>query len=128
VDFALRHRFFFAAFNHLLPMPGTKLHARLLREGKIFQDRWWLDPAYTYGALTFKPATLTAGEVSELCRRSRKRFYTLPSILKRSLALVRRNPDPLLYFYFWQLNLKMQEEVDEKMGLPMGEGLDELPK
>jgi radical SAM superfamily enzyme YgiQ (UPF0313 family) len=128
VDFALRHRFFFAAFNHLLPMPGTKLHARLLREGKIFQDQWWLDPAYTYGALTFKPATLTAGEISQLCRRSRKRFYTLPSILKRSLALLQRNPDPLLYFYFWQLNLKMQQEVDEKMGLPMGEGLDELPK
>ena len=128
VDFALRHRFFFAAFNHLLPMPGTKLYTRLLSENKIFQDQWWLDPSYTYGALTFKPRSMTAAEVSERCRLARKRFYTVPSILKRSLALLRRSPDPLLYFYFWQLNLKMQAEVDEKMGLPMGEGLDELPK
>jgi len=128
VDFALKHKFFFAAFNHLLPMPGTKLYARLLREGKIFQDEWWLDPAYTYGAVTFKPQAMPAAHMSQLCRLARKRFYTVPSIFKRSFAVLQRSRDPLLYGYFWYLNLQMNAEVDEKMGLPMGEGLDELPK
>jgi len=128
VAFALKHRFFFAAFNHLLPMPGTRLYDRLLREGKIIQDKWWLDPAYTYGQVTFKPNRISAPELTELCRRARKRFYTFPSIVRRSFALLQRSFDPTLYYYYWALNLKMQQEVDEKMGLPMGEGLDELPK
>ncbi len=128
VAFALKHQFFFAAFNHLLPMPGTKLYSRLLREGKIIQDKWWLDPTYTYGQVTFRPRHVAAEQLAELCRRARKQFYTLPSIMRRSVALVRRRFDPLLYYYYWALNLKMQQEVDEKMGLPMGEGLDELPK
>ncbi len=128
VDFALKHKFFFAAFNHLLTMPGTKLYSRLLQEGKIFQDNWWLDREYTYGAVTFRPQSMSAGELSENCRLARKRFYTFTSILKRSFALLQRNRDPMLYYYFWHLNRKMHQEVDEKMGLPMGEGLDELPK
>ncbi len=128
VDFALKHKFFFAAFNHLLTMPGSKLYTRLLQEGKIFQDNWWLDKDYKYGAVTFRPQSMSAEELSENCRLARKRFYTFSSILKRSLALLKRNRDPLLYYYFWHLNRKMHLEVDEKMGLPMGEGLDELPK
>lgn len=128
VDFALKHKFFFAAFNHLVPMPGTKLYARLLGEDRVFQDKWWLDASYTYGDLTFEPKRMKASEVSQMCRLGRKRFYTVPSILKRSLAVLKRNPNPLLYYYFWHVNLKMQQEVDRKMGLPMGVGLDELPK
>ena len=128
VEFAMKHRFFFAAFNHLLPMPGTKLYARLLEEGKIIQDKWWLDPGYTYGKVTFRPKGLSSEELSQLCRQARKRFYAFPSILKRSFAVLQRSFDPLLYYYFWFLNLKLQEEVDGKLGLPMGEGLDELPK
>jgi len=128
VAFALKHKFFFAAFNHLLTMPGSRIYARLLQEGKIFQDNWWLDPNYRYGAVTFRPQSMSAEELSEHCRRARKQFYTFSSILKRSFALLARNRDPLLYYYFWHLNRKMHQEVDEKMGLPMGEGLDELPK
>jgi len=128
VDFALKHNFFFAAFNHLLPMPGTRLYERLLNEEKIIQDKWWLDPEYRYGDVTFRPKSIPANELSELCRRARKRFYTFPSIFNRSFAVLRRGFDPLLYYYYWTLNLKMHDEVDEKMGLPMGDGLDELPK
>jgi hypothetical protein len=109
-------------------MPGTGLYARLLREGKIFQDHWWLDPTYKYGAVTFRPQSMSAEDLSENCRLARKRFYTFSSILQRSFALLKRNRDPMLYYYFWHLNRKMHQEVDEKMGLPMGEGLDELPK
>ena len=128
VDFALKHKFFFTAFNHLAPMPGTRLYKRLLDEGKILEDKWWLNHGARYGEVTFRPECMTAEALSEMCRQARKRFYTFPSILKRSFAAKKRNPDWLLYYYYWHLNLKMQQEVDEKMGLPLGEGLDELPK
>jgi len=128
VDFALRHKFYFAAFNHLLTLPGTELYSRLLDEGKIIKDKWWLDPDYRYGTITFKPEVFSPEKLSGECRKMRKKFYTLKSIFKRSFAVLKRTRDPLLYIYFWYLNIKLGEEVDGKMGLPMGENLDELPK
>jgi radical SAM superfamily enzyme YgiQ (UPF0313 family) len=41
-DFALRHQFFFAAFNHVVPFPGTPLYRRLQDEQRLIYDRWWL--------------------------------------------------------------------------------------
>lgn len=128
LDFARRMGFFFAAFNHLLPMPGTPLYARLLAEGRILRDQWWLDGTYTYGALTLRPALMSPEEVSDQCRRARKAFYTLPSVLRRAGLMASRTPDPVLLGWFLGLNLALGREVDEKMGLPMGENLDALPK
>ena len=35
VDFALKHKFYIAAFNHLTPFPGTPLYKRLEEDGQI---------------------------------------------------------------------------------------------
>lgn len=128
VDFALKHRFFFAAFNHLLTLPGTDIYSRLLREGRIIQDKWWLCPDYRYGDITFTHPTFTPEQLTAECRRARKRFYSLPNIWRRSGAALRRSGSLWLYGLYWYLNLKLQEEVDGKLGLPMGDGLDEMPK
>jgi len=128
VEFAMKHKFFFAAFNHLLTLPGTDIYARLLGEGKIIRDKWWLDSDYRYGDITFTPASFTPKQLTAECRRARKIFYSFPNILRRSGAVLTRARDPILYFYFWYLNLKLQQEVDGKLGLPMGDGLDEMPK
>src|SRR5215472_15491433 len=53
LEFALRHRFYIVAFNHLTPFPGTPLYARLAREGRLRFERWWLDPGYRYGMVPF---------------------------------------------------------------------------
>ena len=53
--FALRHRFYMVAFNHLTPFPGTPLYERLEREGRLLYDRWWLHPRYRYGMVPFAP-------------------------------------------------------------------------
>ncbi len=126
--FAERCGFYFAAFNHLLPMPGTPLHNRLQAEGKLIEENWWLRSGYLYGQLVFHPAALSASQVSRLCRDTRKAFYRPLSILRRGLRAFLRNPDPLLSLYFWYLNFKLGQEVDEKMHLPIGQNLDELPK
>jgi radical SAM superfamily enzyme YgiQ (UPF0313 family) len=128
VDFALKHRFYFAAFNHLLTLPGTDIYSRLLSEGKIIQDKWWLSPDYRYGDITFTHPTFTPQQLTAECRRARKRFYSLPNIFLRSGAALRRSKSLWLYGLYWYLNLKLQEEVDGKLGLPMGDGLDEMPK
>jgi radical SAM superfamily enzyme YgiQ (UPF0313 family) len=53
LDFAMKHKFYIVAFNHLTPFPGTPLYERLEREGRLLYDRWWLDPRYRYGMVPF---------------------------------------------------------------------------
>lgn len=128
VDFSLKHNFYFAAFNHLLIMPGTTLHNRWLKENKIVQDEWWLDSRYKYGDIIFKPKNFSASGLSAACVEARKKFYTFPSIIKRSFYVLKRSKSVLLYIYFLYLNIKLKKEVITKSGLPLGENLDELPK
>ncbi|GHV25766.1 hypothetical protein FACS189465_3680 [Clostridia bacterium] len=35
---------------------------------------------------------------------------------------------PLIWTLFWMMNLRLGEENDEKMHVPLGGNLDELPK
>mgnify|MGYP001210699836 CR=1 FL=1 len=127
-SFARRHKFFFTAFNHLLPFPGTKLHKRLLQQDVCYQDRWWLKDGYCYGDIPFIPKHFSAEELSEQCAKIRREFFTLLSIFWRGMALLRRNWNPLLFAIFWVQNLNLRKEVDGKLGMPIGRGLDEKPK
>jgi radical SAM superfamily enzyme YgiQ (UPF0313 family) len=128
LKFALKHRFFFAAFNHLLPIPGTPLHERLVSEGRLIDPEWWLSSSYRYGDVVIRTPMITPERLREKCIEARAGFYRLPAILRRSTALLTRRPHPFMYLYFWQINLNLQKEVTGKAGLPLGEGLDELPK
>ena len=87
VDFALEHRFYIAAFNHLTPFPGTPLYQKLERSGTLRFPSWWLDERYRYNELPFTPARLTPGEVSERCVAARRRFYSWRNILARGLGI-----------------------------------------
>ena len=128
LEFAMKHRFFFAAFNHLLPIPGTPLHERLKAERRLIDDEWWLSPDYRYGDVAIRTAGISPERLRQKCIEARAGFYRLPAIFKRSMALLARRPHPLMFLYFWQINLNLQKEVSGKAGLPLGEGLDELPK
>lgn len=128
LEFAKKQGFYFSAFNHLLPMPGTDLHKRLLEQGKLMDPQWWLRKGYLYGELVFHPGKLSAGDISSLCRDIRRKFYRIGSIFRRGFLCLFRSGDLLLFLYFWYLNLKLGKEVDQKMHLPLGQNLDELPK
>ncbi len=128
LKFAKRMGFFIAAFNHLLPIPGTELHARLMRENRLEHTAWWLQHGYSYGKLTFVPKQMSAAAVSQHCRNTRKRFYGFLSIARRSVLVLLRNRNLPMFFYFWYLNMKLGCEVDEKMDLPLGENLDEIKR
>jgi radical SAM superfamily enzyme YgiQ (UPF0313 family) len=126
--FARSAGFFCAAFNHLLPMPGTPLYDRLASEGRLRSPQWWLQPGYRYGELVFEPVGFAAAQVGELCRQYRKAFYTPGSIIRRSFAALRRGRSLAMVLYYWYINLRLAREVEEKNAIPIGENLDELPK
>ncbi len=83
-DFAMHHKFCFAAFNILMPYPGTPLYARLEREGRLLWDgQWWLHPEYRYNHAAFVPANLTPDELTEACWSCRDRWNRKSAIFRR---------------------------------------------
>lgn len=127
VEFAKKHNFYTAAFNHLLPFPNTSLYERLKADGRLIYDKWWLAEGYNYGELAFNPKLLSAEKMSSLCRDARKEFSSLKTVLSRGFASLGRT-SPLMWGLFWAMNLRLGEEIDQKMNVPIGENLDELPK
>ncbi|HEY3409663.1 MAG TPA: radical SAM protein [Propionicimonas sp.] len=127
LDFARESAFFTAAFNHLLPFPGTRLYRRLEKEGRLLSPNWWLDADYNYGQLAYRPANFEPEEVSGLCLRARQEFGTPVMMGKRGLAALQRGRLKM-WPIFWAMNARIGSEVDEKFNVPLGQNLDELPK
>lgn len=127
LEFAKKHNFYTAAFNHLLPFPNTALYDRLKAENRLIYDKWWLAEGYNYGELAFEPKSISAEELSRLCRNARKEFSSAKTVLNRGFASLGRT-SPLMWGLFWGMNLRIGGEVDQKMNVPIGENLDELPK
>jgi radical SAM superfamily enzyme YgiQ (UPF0313 family) len=85
-DWAIEQRFTFAAWNVLMPYPGTPLYARLAEEGRLLYDgRWWLHPDYRFNAAAFRPARMSADELTEAAWRCRRRWNSPGSIARRIL-------------------------------------------
>ncbi len=127
LEFAKKHNFYTAAFNHLLPFPNTALYDRLKAQDRLIYDKWWLADGYNYGELAFHPKLVTAEKMSRLCRDARKEFSAPKTVMSRGFASLGRT-SPLLWGLFWGMNLRLGEEIDQKMHVPIGENLDELPK
>ncbi|MDD2402376.1 MAG: radical SAM protein, partial [Clostridia bacterium] len=127
LNFARKHNFYTAAFNHLLPFPGTGLYQRLKEEKRLIYDKWWLEENYIYGDIAFKPKNMSADELSKLCQQARKEYSNFSTVVKRGLYSIKRS-SPLMWLLFWSMNLRLGKEVDEKMKIPIGRHLDELPK
>lgn len=125
--FSEKHKFYTAAFNHLLPFPGTNLYEYLKQENRLLSEKWWLEENYNYGELAFKPKNMTPERLSRLCRDARKEFSNGKNIMRRGLSAMGKT-SPALWFLFWAMNLRIGEEVDQKMNVPIGRNLDELPK
>jgi radical SAM superfamily enzyme YgiQ (UPF0313 family) len=84
LDFALKHRFTFAAFNILMPYPNTPLYHNLQKQGRLLYDgKWWLHPQYRFNQAAFIPRNMTPDELTDLCHEARQRFNSIPSLLYR---------------------------------------------
>ena len=96
-------------------------------DNRLIYDKWWLADGYNYGELAFEPKLVSAEKMSRLCRDARKEFSSAKTVLSRGFASLGRT-SPLMWGLFWGMNLRLGEEVDQKMNVPIGENLDELPK
>lgn len=69
--FSEKHKFYTAAFNHLLPFPGTELYRRIEAEHRLLYDKWWLQEDYHYGEVAFRPKNMTPERLSQVCKEAR---------------------------------------------------------
>lgn len=114
--FALRHKFFIVAFNHLTPFPGTPLYNRLAVENRLLYDRWWRDPHYRYGDVPFLPRRMTPEQVRDECIRARAGFYRVGSIVRRLNTQSCR-----LAYEHVLVNWMIRREVAQRVGFPLGD-------
>ncbi len=119
VDFALEHRLFLGAFNHLLPFPGTPLYHDLQTAGRLTHPRWWIEDGYGYGTLPFA-SKLPPQVVEEECMKARARFYSLAHIFRRFGNPANRS-DSVMARAFWVINLMVRHEGYQRRAMPLGD-------
>jgi radical SAM superfamily enzyme YgiQ (UPF0313 family) len=121
MEFALKNRFTFAAFNILMPYPGTPLYKKLQSEGRLLYDgQWWLHPHYRFNQAAFAPRNMTPDQLTEACHLARKKFNSLPSLLYR-FSDIKTN---LRSFWraaaYWRYTTLFRKEVYKKHGMRFG--------
>lgn len=119
-EFAIDHKFYIAAFNHLTPFPGTPLYARLQAEGRLLHEAWWLNDAYRYNDLPFRPEGAEPDDIRRGCLDARRRFYGWPSITRRFLDPVNRS-DALMMRNFLPINYMHRAELSTRDRFPLGD-------
>lgn len=85
LDFAKRNNLILAAFSPLMPFPGTPLYNEMT--DRLLYDKWWLNCNCKFADVVYKPKKLSPERLAELCYIYKKKFYSLPSVLKRAWAL-----------------------------------------
>lgn len=121
LEFSERHRFYLTAFNHITPFPGTPLYNRLLEEGRLLHERWWLDDEYRYGMLPFTPKSISPEELERSCVDARRRYYGYYSMIRRSLDFAVNSRTPFMWFNFFVINSLMRHEVLQRKRYPLGD-------
>jgi radical SAM superfamily enzyme YgiQ (UPF0313 family) len=86
LEFIMKGHLDCVQLNVLLPLPGTRLHTRLLKEGRLFVPDWWLH-GYPPNTLLFQPKGMTAEELIEGFTRLNRQTYSMGSIIKRFFGI-----------------------------------------
>lgn len=119
--FALKNKFCFAAYNILMPYPGTALYDQLEREGRLLYDgKWWLHPEYKFNYAAFMPTNMTAPELTEVAYYCRKNFNSIRSVLYRLFEPRTNLRNPIRFFTYIIYNPVFRREVFEKQGMTFG--------
>lgn len=87
LDFANDSRIDAAQINILVPYPGTPLHARLEREGRIIERDW---NRYLTNNVCFEPRNISREDLFENYLWVREKFSTYPRISLRILRAASR--------------------------------------
>lgn len=87
LEFAERNKLAAAQFSVLTPFPGTVIREQFKHEGRILHSDW---SKYTMSTVVFRPQNMTPEELAKGQSWVYRRFYSFPSIFKRSLTARKR--------------------------------------
>lgn len=121
LDFAIKNKFTFAAFNILLPYPGTPFYQKLQAEKRLlFKGKWWLHPDYRFNHAAFHPSHMSAEELTQWSFHARSTYNSVRSILYRATDLKTNMRNPLRFGTYLAYNPLFRKEVFKKQGLKLG--------
>ena len=120
-EFAKKNRFAFAAFNILMPYPGTRFYEKLRSAGRLLYDgAWWHHPEYRFNHAAYFPKLMTPEELTDAGFHCRKAFNTPLSILQRAFD-VKTNMRSLLRLGIYALYAPLfRKETFKKQGMRLG--------
>lgn len=127
VEFAISAKFFLAAFNHVVPFPGTPLYRELEQQQRLLYPAWWLDRHYRFGRVAFRPAQIDPELLAEECFNARRQFFGVSSIIRRFPNLHVNFSDffsPVLYFIY---NFTGGRQAVARQDLPLGNNGGNVP-
>lgn len=126
--FAIENKFTFAAFNILMPYPGTPLYRRLQRENRLlYGGKWWLHEDYRFNYAAFTPKNMTADELTATSFWCRANFNSRRSIFTRALEPHTNLRSPYRFLTYLLYNPLFRREVFRKQGLILGGDGGESP-
>ena len=97
-EFAVKNGLSMVNSGIMTPFPGSVTYEKALKNGELIDFNWG---NYTGTNMVWRHPSMSGEEIENLYDRFRKRFYSLPSILKRFWA---NRAHPL---YFWSMNLHL---------------------
>jgi radical SAM superfamily enzyme YgiQ (UPF0313 family) len=119
--FAIRNKFCFAAFNILMPYPGTPLYDKLEKEGRLlYEGKWWLHEEYRFNHAAFVPRNMSPEELTEVSFWCRKTFNSPWSIFSRALEPKTNMRSLYRFFTYLLYNPLFRKEVFKKQGMRFG--------
>ncbi len=89
--FLIKNKISSVTFNVLTPYPGTKIYEDFKNKNRLITKDWRY---YDHNTVVFKPKNMTPKELQIGKIITRKKFYSLPSVLKRLLGNL---CNPILY-------------------------------
>jgi len=102
----------------LVPLPGTRLHKRLLNEGRLFAPDWWLHHGYPPDTLLFQPKGMTAEELIEGFARLNRQTYSFGSIIKRFFGITPWKRTAMGYWTYAGFNLATRKRYFKGLRIP----------
>lgn len=120
VQWATDQKFCFAAFNILSPYPNTPLYDEMKASGRLLYDKWWLDNHYHFGDAVFKPAKMSADELTEACFWARRRFNHPLNIIRRAFDFKTNAKDLWSIATYLAYNPLFRRELFKKHGMKLG--------
>lgn len=120
-EFAMRNRFCFAAYNILMPYPGTPLYTRLQQEGRLLYDgKWWLHPEYRFNQASFVPKNMSPDELTDTIWKCRDAWNSPWSIFYRLWDFKTHLSSPMRFFMYLAYNPLYAKESYKKQGMRFG--------